>query len=96
MTEKFGIQNQLDENGYFERRRAQNGREIGIMPFIYTWAIIADITELGYGDRWCYKDLCSARHAFNEWDGEGEPKGWHRHPVTGRRVDEDGNMYIAK
>lgn len=95
MTEQLSIPTSLDENGYLIRKQAENGREIGIMAFMYTWAIIADITVVGYEDRWCYHELVDALHAFSEWNGEGEPEGWHRHPNTGRRIDENGEMYIA-
>lgn len=85
----------IDENGYVLRKKAPNGREIGVMPFLWTWAIIADITETGYEERWCYHEASDALHAFEAWDGEGEPEGWHRHPNSGRRVDDDGNIYVA-
>lgn len=85
----------VDENGYIVRKRAENGREVGIMPFLWTWAIIADITETGYEERWCYHELVDALHALDEWSGEGEPQGWHRHPNSGRRVDEKGEIYVS-
>lgn len=71
-----------------------NGRTAGVHPFLFTWAIVSDFDRAGYGDRWCYHTLQDALAAFQDWDGEGEPQGWHRHPDTGRRVDENGQQYI--
>lgn len=84
-----------DENGYLFRQKSDNGREVGIMPFIWTWAIIADIHETGYEERWCYHTLEATIAAFEAWDGVGEPEGWHRHPNTGRRRNEEGEIYIS-
>lgn len=42
----------------------------------------------GYFDRWCYQDLSLMEKAVEEWESrnwEGEPEGWHRHPLTARR-----------
>lgn len=56
-------------------------------------AIVYDIDQTGYNDRWCYHNYTDAVKALNNWDGMGEPEGWHRHPNSGRRVDKDGKMY---
>ncbi|WP_139339112.1 hypothetical protein [Marinobacter lutaoensis] len=69
----------------------ENGRTAGVKPFLFTWAIIADFTPSGYKERWCYHSLTDALAALNDWDGNGEPDGWHRHVNTGRRRDEHGN-----
>lgn len=66
-----------------------------VFPFLYTWAILADINQYGYVDRWCYKSLDDCLAALQAWDGHGEPTGWHRHPTTGRRRDEHGNEHVA-
>lgn len=84
----------LQENGYQCVRREKNGDWSGLMPLAFTWAIVTDLNMTGYGDRWCYKTYTQAREALEAWDGTGEPDGWHRHPPTGRRVDEDGNKYV--
>lgn len=72
-----------------------NGRSIGVVRFIFTVAIVADMDEYGYRNRWCYKDLVTCLGEFNDWNGVNEPKGWHREPLTGRRRDEQGNEYVA-
>ena len=40
-------------------------------------------------DRWCYHTPSSAKSALDAWTGEGEPDGWHRHPMSGRRRGDD-------
>ena len=72
----------------------ENGRNAAIMPFMFTWAIIADLTRTGYEDRWCYETLQDAIAALSEWNGEGEPEGWHRHPTSGRRRTKEGKEAI--
>jgi hypothetical protein len=73
------------ECGYTDYTRFANGRDACIAKFIFTFAILSDLTEWGYGDRWCYESVWDAMEALAAWDGEGEPQGWHRHPDTGRR-----------
>ena len=69
----------------------ESGRQAGVVPFLFTWAIVADFNSEGYGQRWCYETLQDALGALDDWDGEGEPQGWHRHLPSGRRRDHDGN-----
>lgn len=68
----------------------ENGRLACVVPFMFTWAIVADLDYCGYSERWCYKTLVEASGALRDWTGEGEPDGWHRHPTTGRRRDDEG------
>lgn len=77
----------MKDLGYLEVRPLARGRWTGLMQFMFTWAIILGRMgdEHGYDDRWCYKTQADALRALEAWDGEGEPKGWHRHPLTGRR-----------
>lgn len=75
--------------------KTENGRSIGVVRFIYTFAIIADLSDIGYENRWCYNDLTTCLGAFNDWDGVGEPDGWHREPSSGRRRDANGNEYVS-
>jgi hypothetical protein len=77
-----------DSNEYTHYTVLPNGRDACICKFAFTYAILADITEWGYGDRWCYETRGKAIHGLGEWmqrDGEGEPEGWHRHVDSGRR-----------
>lgn len=76
------------ERGFFVLREV--GRYyIGVMPLMYTGALIygATANQYGYMDRWCYKSVQAAIAAGDAWAGDwpNEPEGWHRHPGTGRR-----------
>lgn len=79
-------------------RARPDGRSwVGIRRMIYTHAII--LGEIGdpltYRDRWCYRSLEAAQAALEAWGDQPEPAGWHRHPDSGRRYDEEGNIYHA-
>jgi hypothetical protein len=69
-----------------------------IARFAFTYAILSGLNNWGYEDRWCYHDITTALQALIEWaefyDTQDEPRHWHRHPKTGRRIDEHGNEYI--
>jgi hypothetical protein len=71
---------------------------VAITRLMYTHAILAGICGWGYEDRWCYSSYAKARAALDAWTGaEGtEPAGWHRHPSSGRRVDENGRAYVER
>lgn len=80
-----------------------NGRWAGIFQFMFTGAII--VGQIGdkncYDDRWCYHDTSAARKGLENWIEqrcEGEPQGWHRHPLSGRRrPDGDADQeYVAR
>ena len=77
----------LKKEGYTNIRICSNGNIVAIYRFIFTVAIISDINDTGYGDRWCYHTETAAIAALEAWNGiEGEPTGWHRHPPSGRRI----------
>lgn len=79
-----------EEDGFTHYRLFPNGRDAMLMRLMFTHAIVADLSSMYYGDRWCYHTFEAAKAALDAWDGEGEPTGWHRHPDTGRRR-EDGD-----
>lgn len=85
-----------DECGYKHVRLLPDGRWAAVLPLMFTAAIIVGrIGDVhGYDDRWCYHSEATALAALDAWDGAGEPKGWHRNPMTGRRVDADGTEEI--
>ena len=85
---------ELEAEGYTHIKYFENGRQAAIAPFMFTCAIICDIDRCGYNERWCYHSNLAAVQALDVWNGKGEPEGWHRHPKTGRRRDEDGNETI--
>jgi hypothetical protein len=80
-------------NGYRDPKPLAGRRYACIVPFMFTHAIIVGKMgdECGYEDRWCYHSYPAAKAALDEWDGTGEPNGWHRHPDSGRRRDLERN-----
>lgn len=54
---------------------------------LFHWTV--RVSEIGnrdtYLDRWCFANQELAEAAVREWVYGIEPKGWHRHPATGRR-----------
>lgn len=84
------------ENHYADIQRKGDAGIVCIARFMFTHAILSGLNDWGYEDRWCYSSYEKARAALDAWDGlDGtEPAGWHRHPRTGRRVDDDGRQYV--
>lgn len=84
------------DGGYTDPRPLDDRRWVGLLRLMFTWAIVTG--NMGdretYSDRWCYHDEDVARAALEAWDGQGEPQGWHRHPISGRRRDPDGEETI--
>lgn len=96
MTEEQFIKEYLPSQGISSAVRIGNGRWAGIKKFMFTCAIVVgDIgDDQAYSDRWCYglgednQRVMIALCALLEWavlNFEGEPTGWHRHPMSGRR-----------
>ena len=80
---------------YSHLKTFKDGRRACVARMAYTCAILAGLDAWGHDDRWCYQTAADARRALDEWDGTGEPQGWHRHPATGRRVDKaTGREYV--
>jgi hypothetical protein len=88
------------ESGYTDYVQFANGRDACITRMMFTCAILSDLVEYGHGDRWCYESREAAMIALFAWEhrgGEGEPNGWHRHPISGRRRPggDPSKEYIA-
>jgi hypothetical protein len=84
----------VGEGTYSDVKFFPDGEVAWLARFVFTSAILYGLDYLGHRDRWCYETMADARRALDEWDGTGEPEGWHRHPETGRRVARDGQMYV--
>jgi hypothetical protein len=81
---------------YHQVKIMPDGRLCGIHRLLFHWTLHVDIGEFGYTDRYCYDTLARARAALDQWDGIGDPDGWHRHQNTGRRRDlATGREWIA-
>lgn len=74
-------------DSYIDLRKLPDGRYIGTLRLLFHWTMHIDIDYVGYADRYCFSTYELAKKAFDEWSGEGDPEGWHRHPTTGRRKD---------
>ncbi|WP_165356682.1 hypothetical protein [Sphingosinicella sp. BN140058] len=79
--------------GYVRLELASDDQWIGIRPLLFHWSMHLGLVgdTMGYNDRWCYQDEAAARAALAEWKSrgfKGEPEGWHRHPLSGRRRPE--------
>lgn len=76
--------------GYLWGRVYPNGRVAAVAPLTY-WrgrVVCAENLERwkdGIDEAWCYESLGEALAALAQWNGEGEPAGWIRHPQSGRR-----------
>ena len=81
-----------EECGYQDVRVLDDGRWAALGRYAFTCAIlVGQMGDFGsFDDRWCYHSMSSAREALGNWDGTGEPAGWHRHPASGRRISETG------
>lgn len=79
------------KNGYLAPVAMGNHKWACLSRFAYTCAILKGdmFDDYGHEDRWCYDSvLHAAAIGLADWISngfEGEPKGWHRHPDTGRR-----------
>ncbi|SAK63758.1 hypothetical protein AWB80_02916 [Caballeronia pedi] len=68
-----------------------DGRIAGLMPInLNVCALVVGIHSMGHHDAFYYRTREQAKRALNEWRGDGEPRGWVRHPQSGRRR-EDGD-----
>ena len=76
-----------------------DGVYAAVKRLMYHWTMIVGLEgdHFSYTDRWCYATEEMAIKAMSEWDGIGDPKGWHRHPNTGRRREngDPASEYVA-
>jgi hypothetical protein len=80
-----------NENNYLAYREYHGGKWVALNHLMFTTAIVGgyiDTLECSVDERWCYHKQIDAVMALVAWEElgfVGEPKGWHRHPYTGRR-----------
>jgi hypothetical protein len=83
-------------SSYDEMRVLPDGRICGVHRLMFHWTMHVDIDPVGYAEHYCFATKELALKALHEWDGIGDPEGWHRHPKTGRRRNiETGEEWIA-
>lgn len=81
---------------YAMLKELPDGRVCGVQRLLFHWTLHVDIDDIGYADRYCYQTADGAFNALMQWNGEGDPEGWHRHPKSGRRRDlATGKEWIA-
>lgn len=73
--------------GYAHIRALPDGRLIGVFKLLFHWSMHVNIDWSGYEHRYCFDTYDLAKAAFDDWNGEGDPEGWHKHVGTGRRRD---------
>lgn len=73
-----------------------NGWICGAHRLLMHWTMHIGITEDSIEDRYCFKTKELAEAAVRDWNGEGDPDGWHRHVSSGRRRDPaTGREWVA-
>jgi hypothetical protein len=81
---------------YVVMKTLPDGRICGVLRLLYHWTLHVDIDPICYRERYCYETFEGAAKALEEWDGTGDPEGWHRHPESGRRRDpKTGKEWFA-
>lgn len=100
ILEELAFMQWLKENGYKRVTPIGDGRWVALNQLAFHWSmLIGRIGDrMGYDDRYCYADYEKAVEGLDGWIAnkfQGEPSGWHRHPLTGRRIAQDGTEYIA-
>ena len=87
LTERERVMLAQDDGLYSLPVRTPEGGLSCVAKFLFTHAIIHELGNSGYEDRWCYHTELDAARALLAWSGEDgtEPDGWHRHPDTDRR-----------
>jgi hypothetical protein len=79
------------ENGYMDPKEIANNRVAVVAQLLYhgTMLIMSKVTfQQGWEEKYCYPSVEAARKALADWDGNGEPVGWHRHVPSNRRRHE--------
>jgi hypothetical protein len=84
--------------GHRVKTFADGTRVVHILPMIFNHRIIVSSLKTdgtvdeaaGVLDAWCYPDMETARLAADVWnpDRDAEPRGWIKHPFSGRRNGE--------
>lgn len=78
----------LGSGDFIASKTFKCGGIAAVCRFTFTYAILADLGELGYGRRWCYHDRMATLCALDDWDDfSTSPEGWHRETHTGTSRD---------
>lgn len=81
----------LKSGHFLAYKRFPCGGQAAVVEFMFTFAIIADLSADGYTRRWCFGDRMASLCALDDWsDYNSRPEGWHREVHTGERRNKDG------
>jgi hypothetical protein len=76
-TENQLLRRIREEGSYTDVRALEDGTIIGIGDLLFTKAIYIDLSETGWGQRFCFKDAELARDEYMKLRcGDEEPKGY--------------------
>lgn len=68
-----------EEANFIMHKNLDGHGEIGVMRFGFTTALCCHIStntvDLPYQYRYCYENYSDCIHDFENWDGEGHPRG---------------------
>lgn len=72
------------------RRVLPDGRILELCPMMFgnvrLMITLPELDGVCWDDAWCFQaeSVSEAWIALLTWDGEGEPVGWNKHPMSGR------------
>lgn len=71
------LREELTNEGYYNLKVVEGRGICGMMRFIFTTAIVENITSIGYKGRWCYPHelVKECLVAYTIWDGKEDPIG---------------------
>lgn len=73
---------------YLHKRELGDGRTLYLEPMLPGHLSLCLAHDKWNLERWCYHDHDAAWRAVLGWNGKGDPEGWYRHPLSGRRRHE--------
>lgn len=97
---------ELDALGFYATRQLEDGWWLALEPMTFGRARIArsvlgadtaaEAFALGYDDVWEFPTRDAGLEQLRTWNGLGDPRGWSRHPLTGRRRQPDGSVLVRR
>lgn len=80
-----GHPDDADRIWYLHRRYLGDGSTLYLEPMLPGHLSLCLAPDKWNLERWCYHDHDAAWRAVLGWNGVGDPEGWYRHPLSGRR-----------
>ena len=74
----------LEEEGYTRLKEIEGRGVCGVKQFMFTWAIVYGLDEMGLRGRWCYNNAIEPVVYLETWDGKEDPPGnWIKYKGEG-------------